>query len=54
MLKTGVARCGIRTHEANARGLKSRPFDRSGNLALILLNSLFIVKRYFFKLFFIN
>ena len=27
------ARCGIRTHEANATDLKSVPFDRSGNRA---------------------
>ena len=28
------ARCGIRTHEANATDLKSVPFDRSGNRAI--------------------
>ena len=27
---------GIRTHEANARGLKSRPFDHSGIHAKML------------------
>ena len=29
-----IARCGIRTHETAVRDLKSRPFDRSGILAL--------------------
>ena len=32
------ARSGIRTHEAIARDLKSRPFDRSGIRAKYSLN----------------
>ena len=32
------ARSGIRTHEAEARDLKTRPFDRSGIRANIHLN----------------